>query len=169
LTLITLPHEYIYVNFAALAVCGACLAFWPYNHAKKYRVFLGDSGSNLIGFLIAALSLGYGYSARSSFGFLAPLLLLAVPLFDTAFVFLARVLQKKNPLKGSNDHAALRLKANGWKPRQILTAFAVAGFVGNFGAFLLTRGSLMTAAAVLACAGAAAVFLTRKLLQTEPK
>ena len=169
LTLITLPHEYIYVNFAALAVFGAGLAFWPYNHSKKHRVFLGDSGSNLIGFLIASLSLGYGYSARSSFGFLAPLLMLAVPLFDTAFVFLARVLQKKNPLKGSNDHVALRLKARGWSHRQILTAFAAAGFAGNLGAFLLTRGGLVTVVTVAACAVAACVFLTCKLLQTEPK
>ena len=169
LTLITLPHEYIYVNFAALAVSGACLAFWPYNQSQTRRTFLGDSGSNLIGFLLAALSLGYGYSAHSSFGFLAPVLILAVPLFDTAFVMLARILQHKNPLKGSNDHAALRLKSTGWSNRKILAAFATAGFVGNFGAFLLTRGGVITTLSVLAGALIACAFLTHKLLQTEPK
>ena len=169
LTLITLPHEYIYVNFAALAVLGACLAFWPYNHSKKRQIFLGDSGSNLLGFLIAALSLGYGYSAHSNYGFLAPLLILAVPLFDTAFVSLARLLKGKNPLKGSNDHAALRLKAAGWTNQQIITTFVLAGLLCNFGAFLLTYSTLQNTCIIFAVIFSTALFVTYKLLQREPK
>ena len=169
LTLITLPHEYIYVNFAALAVLGACLAFWPHNYSKKHRLFLGDSGSNLLGFLIAALSLGYGYSAHSACGFLAPLLILAVPLFDTTFVCVARLLKGKNPLKGSNDHAALRLKTNGWSNRRLITVFAVAGLICNLGAFLLTRANTWTALLLFTATLFIALFLTYKLLQTEPE
>lgn len=169
LTLIPLPREYIYVNFASLSVLGACLAFWPYNYSNTHRIFLGDSGSNLLGFLIAALSLGYGYSARSNYGFLAPLLILAIPLADTLFVSLARLLKGKNPLKGSNDHAALRLKAAGWKNRQIIGAFALAGFLCNLEAFLLTRAGLFTAYLIFAFAAAAAMLITYKLLQMEPR
>lgn len=72
LAVIALPSEYVYVNFAALALLGACLAFWPYNHAKR-KIFLGDSGATFLGFMIAALSIGTGYSERSDWGFLAPL------------------------------------------------------------------------------------------------
>ena len=169
LTLITLPREYIYVNFAALAVLGSSLAFWPHNYSQKRRIFLGDSGSNLLGFLIAALSLGYGYSTHSTCGFLAPLLMLAIPLFDTALVCLARVLKGRNPLKGSNDHAALRLKAKGWKNHQIILAFVLGGLCCNFAAFLLTRSSWMTACFLFGITLVAALFLTYKLLQWEPK
>lgn len=168
LALITLPHEYIYVNFAALAVLGAAVAFWPYNHSDSRRIFLGDSGSNLLGFLIAALSLGYGYSSHSNLGFLAPLLILAVPLFDTGFVILARMLKGQNPLKGSNDHAALRLQAAGWQTKHILLAFILAGLLCNLGALILTRHS--KSALVLFGAGFfAAVILAYRLLQMEPK
>ena len=169
LTLITLPHEYIYVNFAALAVLGACLAFWPHNHAKKHPLFLGDSGSNLLGFLIAALSIGYGYSAHSNWGFLAPLFILAVPLFDTAFVSFARLLKGKNPLLGSDDHAALRLQAAGWKKRHILLTFTFAGLLCNFAAFWLTRGGIKTALIVFCITLASALTATVYLLKKGPR
>lgn len=169
LTLITLPREYIYVNFAALSVLGACLAFWPHNHAQKHRIFLGDSGSNLLGFLIAALSLGYGYSTHSNCGFLAPLLILTVPLFDTFFVSLARILQGKNPLRGSNDHIALRLQAAGWPRSKILTVFVLAGLLGNIGAFLLTRSTLLSACIIFLVILLSAVWVSCKLLVGGPQ
>ena len=165
LTLITLPREYVYVNFAALALFGACLAFWPQNYHKARPVFLGDSGSNLLGFLIAALSLGYGYSARSNWGFLAPLFMLCVPIFDTAFVIFARIRSGKNPLKGSNDHAALRLKNAGWTNARTVAVFALIGAIGNLSAFVLTRGSGTTALILLAAAAVTGAWLTQYLLR----
>ncbi|MCQ2411238.1 MAG: undecaprenyl/decaprenyl-phosphate alpha-N-acetylglucosaminyl 1-phosphate transferase, partial [Elusimicrobiaceae bacterium] len=105
LAFIALPSEFIYVNFAALALLGACMAFLPFNFSVKRKLFLGDSGANLLGFLIAALCLATGYSQTSNWGFLAPLLIIAVPLTDICFVTWARLKQGKNPLKGSPDHA----------------------------------------------------------------
>lgn len=154
LTLITLPSEFIYVNFAALALLGACLAFWPCNHAQQ-KIFLGDSGSTFLGFMIAALSMGAGYSARVNYGFLAPLLIVAVPLYDTFFVSLARFLKGKNPLKGSDDHLALRLSRAGWPLRKILMAFMLAAALCNLAAYLVTCAPLW---AVLVLFAAAAVF-----------
>lgn len=141
LTLITLPSEFIYVNFAALALLGACLAFWPCNHAQQ-KIFLGDSGSTFLGFMIAALSMGAGYSTQVDYGFLAPLFIVAIPLFDTFFVALARLLKGKNPLKGSDDHLALRLLRAGWPLRKILISFMFAATLCNLGAFAVTRASL---------------------------
>lgn len=167
LAVIALPSEYVYVNFAALALLGACLAFWPYNHAKKRKIFLGDSGSNLLGFLIAALSIGTGYSEKSDWGFLAPLFILAVPLFDTSFVTLARLLKGKNPLKGSNDHAALRLKKLGWKMGWILFTFALAGLTANVFAFTLTHCCVQIALALFIAAGAFGALVTLWLLHLK--
>lgn len=165
LTVITLPSEYIYVNFGALALLGACAGFWPYNHARAYKTFLGDSGSTFLGFLIAALAIGSGYSEYSTWGFLAPLFILAVPLYDTFFVMLARGIKGKNPLKGSDDHAALRLQKLGVKKREILGLFVAAGLFANALAFALTQCAPACAAAVLAFAAvglaAVTVFLLR--------
>lgn len=110
LLFIALPGELWYVNFAAIALLGAGLVFWPFNHATRGKIFLGDSGSTFLGFMIAALSMGAQYSHQNVYGFAAPLFIAAVPLLDTTFVCLARILQGKNPLRGSEDHLALRLK-----------------------------------------------------------
>lgn len=165
LCVIALPSEFIYVNFASCAVLGACLGFWPYNHSIKHKTFLGDSGSTLLGFLLAAMAVGTGYSQHSNLGFLAPLLILAVPLFDTSFVTLMRLLKGKNPLRGSNDHAALRLLHCGWTRRQTLWAFAGAAVFFNVLAFIVTSSSAGAATVIYALAavllGAAALFLAR--------
>lgn len=138
LTLIALPSEFIYVNFTALALVGGAVAFLPFNFSANNKLFLGDSGSNLLGFLIAALCLGTGYSNLSRWGFLAPLFIVGIPLADITFVTLARLLQRKNPLKGSPDHAALRLHHTGWPLKRILWLFTMAALVSNITAFLLT-------------------------------
>ncbi len=165
LGLIALPSEFIYVNFCASALLGGCLGFWPYNHRTRGKVFLGDSGSTLLGFVLAALAMGTGYSEYSNLGFLAPLLILAVPLFDTGFVALIRLTQGKNPLRGSNDHAALRLRKIGWDKTQILWLFIGAGLFFNILAFALTQVQARSAATVLFLAAlllfAAGFFLSR--------
>ena len=168
LTVIALPSEYIYVNFAALALLGACVAFWPFNHLKR-KIFLGDSGSTFLGFMIAALSIGTGYSNRTNWGFFAPLFILAVPLFDTAFVVLARLLKGKNPLKGSNDHIALRLKKLNWPLPRILLLFAGAGVFFNVLAYTLTHccGQIALAMFVFAAVALGAATLWLLHIKTE--
>ena len=168
LTLIALPSEFIYVNFAALALFGAGLAFLPFNFSTQHKLFLGDSGSNLLGFLIAALCLGTGYSSVSRWGFLAPLFIVGVPLADIAFVTLARLLQRKNPLKGSPDHAALRMQAGGWTTRRIVGIFTLAALIGNTAAFAVTVCSVGWVCLLFAAAAAMAYFVGKYLLTLEP-
>lgn len=164
LIFIALPSEFLYVNFAALALLGSCLCFWPHNHAKN-KFFLGDSGSTFLGFMLAALSMGTAYSAHVSSGFLAPLLILAVPLYDTGFVSLARILQGKNPLKGSADHLALRLQRAGHTPLRILCEMGAFAFGLNILAYILTRCSWQTAGMLFCLIGILAMILTQKLLK----
>ncbi len=164
LAVISFPSEFIYVNFAALAVLGACIGFWPYNFSRKHKTFLGDSGSMLLGFTLAALCLGTGYTQRTTSGFLAPFFILAIPLFDTLFVMFARLIQGKNPLLGSDDHIVLRLKrAFGLSQRKILTLYIVLAVFNNLLAFALTHCHAKMAAAVVIFSivyfASAAVFL----------
>lgn len=167
LTLIALPSEFVYVNLAALALTGAGLAFLPFNFSSKHKIFLGDSGSNLLGFLIAALCLGTGYSTISDWGFLAPLFIVGVPLADITFVTLARLLQHKNPLKGSPDHAALRLQANGRTNRYIVSVFALAALMCNGAAFAVTVCPTGWVILLFAAAGLSACLIGKYLLHLE--
>lgn len=165
LAVIALPSEFIYVNFGAAALLGACAGFWPYNHSNRVKTFLGDSGSTLLGFIIAALSMGTGYSEHSNLGFLAPLLILAVALFDTGFVILMRLCKGKNPLCASNDHAALRLMKIGFSKNETLLLFTGAAVFFNILAFAVTRISAIAAGTVyfvaLLMLGMSALLLSR--------
>lgn len=165
LCVIALPSEFIYVNFCACALLGACAGFWPYNHSDRIKTFLGDSGSTLMGFIISALCMGTGYSEHSNLGFLAPLLIVAIPLFDTLFVIFMRLCEGKNPLCASNDHAALRLMKVGLSKNETLLLFAGAGVFANIFAFAVTKISAAAASAVYFVValllGASALFLSR--------
>lgn len=117
---IALPTEAIYVNFAAAALCGACLGFVPYNLSKRMKIFMGDSGSLMLGFVCSSLALGTSYGERTQLALLAPLLILALPLYDTALVSIMRIKRGMSPFVGSRDHFPLRLEAMGWSRPQIL-------------------------------------------------
>lgn len=136
--LISLPFEFIYVNFIAVSLIGAGLAFWPQNHANK-KIFLGDSGSMLLGFLLSALALGTRFSAVNPAAVFAPLLILALPIFDTTFVSIIRLSKGLNPLKGTPDHYPLRLKKLGLKTHTILMLSILISFILNILAYFITR------------------------------
>lgn len=139
LFLIALPGDFRYVNLAAITLLGACATFWPFNHARE-KIFLGDSGATFLGFFIAALTMGVQYSRTNPYGYAAALFITAVPLLDTAFVTTARLLQGKNPLKGSNDHLALLLKNKRHCSNEtILCLFGLTAIAANIWAYTITR------------------------------
>ena len=70
-------------------LCGACIGFLPWNW-RPARIFLGDSGSLTIGFVLACLSLTASLKATTAVAVLVPLLVLGVPALDTLFVIVAR-------------------------------------------------------------------------------
>ncbi len=161
--LISLPSEEHYVNFAAAAIAGAAVGFLPWNLSKRRKVFMGDSGSLTLGFLLACVSLGARYSDVNNAGVFAPLLILFVPVFDTLFVSVLRLNQGKSPFLGSRDHFALRLERLGWSRGQVvLLAGAAAAFLG-FVAFLATQYPLKGALALYALVGALVLWLGLRL------
>ena len=104
--------DYLVASFA-LAVAGACLGFLRYN-APPARIFLGDAGSMLLGFLIAALTLKLDLPVGAALPrALSTVLLAAVPLFDLTLVVVARVRGHRPVYKGGADHVSHRLLAAG--------------------------------------------------------
>ena len=77
----------------ALAVCGACLGFLPFNW-RPAKLFLGDSGSQTIGFVLGCLSLAATLKSSTVVAILVPLLALGVPAFDALLVVLGRFGQR---------------------------------------------------------------------------
>ena len=77
----------------AAAVCGACVGFLPFNW-RPARIFLGDSGSLTIGFVLGCLSLTASLKSTAMVAILVPLLALGVPAVDALFVVLTRFAEK---------------------------------------------------------------------------
>jgi UDP-GlcNAc:undecaprenyl-phosphate GlcNAc-1-phosphate transferase len=165
--MISLPSEELYVNFASAALAGATLGFLPWNLSKKRKIFMGDSGSLLIGFLLAGISLGTRYSDVNDAGVFAPLLILFVPAFDTFFVSLLRLNQGKSPFLGSRDHFALRLEKMGFtRGRVVLMAAVAAGFM-SFCAFLVTQLALGGAVSVYVLVALLVGWIGRRMARVE--
>ncbi len=127
--LIAFPSESIYVNFASAALAGGALGFLPYNMSYKYKIFMGDSGSLLCGYVLAVIAMGTKYTEVNPLGVYAPLIILAVPIYDTLFVSVMRLRRGHSPFMGSKDHFALRLEKIGFPRRKVvrLTSLVTLG------------------------------------------
>ena len=164
---ISLPSEQIYVNFAAAALAGSALGFLPWNLSVSRKIFMGDSGSLFLGFVLAALSLGIDYSQKNPLGVYAPLLILLIPVYDTGFVMAARLIKGQSPFLGSKDHFALRLEAMGFSRGKVVLMAALAGLLASFGAFLVTLLSLFGAVSVYLVLAALIGLLSWRLYKIE--
>lgn len=137
--LIAFPSESIYVNFASASLAGAALGFLPYNFSKKFKIFMGDSGSLFCGFVLALVAMGTKYSAVNPLGVYAPLFILAVPIYDTIFVSVLRLRRGHSPFVGSRDHFALRLEKIGFSRRQVVRLASLSTLALSLFAWLITQ------------------------------
>jgi UDP-GlcNAc:undecaprenyl-phosphate GlcNAc-1-phosphate transferase len=122
------------VALIAFLTFGALLGFLPYNFPKA-RAFLGDSGSHLIGYLLAVLAiLPHFYTVRHphKWAVLIPLFILAVPLLDMAWVVLLRWRIGQPFYQGDNNHLSHRLVRQGLSPtRAVLLIWLLAALLGG--------------------------------------
>ena len=137
--LIAFPSESIYVNFASASLAGAAAGFLPYNFSRNFKIFMGDSGSLLCGFVLSLVALGTRYSDVNPLGVYAPLFILAVPIYDTVFVSVLRLRRGHSPFIGSKDHFALRLEKIGFSRRQVVRLASLATLALVLFAWLMTQ------------------------------
>lgn len=138
------PTEASYVNFAAIALAGACLGFLPYNF-NPAKIFMGDTGSMFLGLVLAALSLGTNYSTNNSIGVLTPILILAVPIYDTIYIIIKRLQKGRSIFLGSKDHVAIRLKIHGWSTKKTVLVLYFSGAIMAFVSYFITAANLKNA------------------------
>lgn len=127
-----------------LVVVGALAGFLVHNHAPA-RIFMGDAGSNFLGFLLGALTVVGTFTrdghegSYSPYGVLAPLLVMAVPLYDMVSVIVIRVREGRSPFLGDRRHFSHRLVARGLTPAQAVWTIDLVTLAGGLGALLLHR------------------------------
>ena len=164
---IAFPSEMIYVNFCSFALCAACLGFIPYNLSKRKKIFMGDTGSLTIGFILATVAMGTSYTKINPVAVFAPLLVLAVPIFETIFVSIIRMLNGKNPFLGSKDHFPLRLEKAGLTRSKILIFIYCMAFVCGLLAYFVTNSSPQDACIIFIATTIALILFSIKLAKIK--
>lgn len=81
---------------------GACLGFLVFNFNPS-KIFMGETGSMFLGFMISVISL-MGFKAATFTSFVVPLLILAIPILDTLFAILRRIIHKKPIYEADKQH-----------------------------------------------------------------
>jgi UDP-GlcNAc:undecaprenyl-phosphate GlcNAc-1-phosphate transferase len=136
----TMSNTYAFVFAMSLILLGSTLGFLIYNfHPAK--IFMGDTGALFLGYMISVLSL-LGFKNVTVFSFVIPILILGVPISDTFFAIIRRIVNKQPlsaPDKSHLHHCLLRL---GYSHRQ--TVLIIYGMAAMFGlaAVLLSKATM---------------------------
>lgn len=146
--LAALSNQYL-VGTLAAALAGACAGFLVYNWNPAH-IFMGDTGSLFLGFLLAAVGIKLRFPTNSdTITWMIPVIVLALPVFDTTMVFISRLRRGKNPLTTpGKDHISHRLAyLTGSRREAVLLCYLIAGAVGLSSIFI-TRATLLEASIV---------------------
>ena len=131
-------------SYGLLIPIGALLGFLAYNLGylgKKRGVFLGDSGSNLLGFMIAFICIEYSQniSHNSYINPATALWLIAIPLLDCLSVMISRSINGIMPFRPGRDHLHHKLLDMGFKPKVILIIFISSSIILCSFGFILQK------------------------------
>ncbi|HEX6513612.1 MAG TPA: MraY family glycosyltransferase, partial [Chloroflexota bacterium] len=162
--LLAVLNGQILVALLAAALAGACLGFLVYNY-NPATIFMGDSGSLSLGFLLSVLSMKLQIHNSQNLSFLIAALVLSVPIFDTAFVTWRRVSEGRRVMQGGKDHTSHRLVNLGLNQRQAVWSLYFASFLAGIAALVMSQGSrwlvLLIVAGFAAAVALAGWFLAR--------
>ena len=135
----------VFVGGLALVFIGTLLGFLVFNFPPA-KIFMGDAGSLVVGFLLALLSLRTTYYHEAQSGrwhaVFMPLVVMAVPLYDFLSVTLLRLSQGKSPFIGDTQHFSHRLKKHGLSDTQTVLTLYLATLCTGLGATFLYQVNL---------------------------
>jgi UDP-GlcNAc:undecaprenyl-phosphate/decaprenyl-phosphate GlcNAc-1-phosphate transferase len=118
----------------AVAVIGACVGFLRYN-SHPASIFMGDSGALFLGFTLATISLMGVMKSSAAIALAVPLLIVGVPIFDTASAIVRRLMHKRPIQEADSGHIHHRLLGRGFNQRQtvfIIYIWSIALALGGY-------------------------------------
>ncbi len=138
LLMVRQPHEVVVAGLLLLA--GSLGGFLCWNRPPA-TIFMGDSGSNLVGFLLATFTVtGTFYEdSGSRHVILAPLCVLAIPLYDFVTVIWIRLRSGRSPFHGDKSHFSHRLVELGLRPSRAVLTIHLATLMTGLGGLLLYK------------------------------
>jgi UDP-GlcNAc:undecaprenyl-phosphate/decaprenyl-phosphate GlcNAc-1-phosphate transferase len=159
--------DYLVGSFA-LAVAGASVGFLRHN-LPPAKIFLGDAGALMLGFLLSALGLKLDLVGENGFVRSAvPVLILGVPLFDTVLVTIDRAWRRRPVYRGGTDHSSHRLASLGLSHGAVAAVIVAAEVICCALALTLLEVSFDAAVAIVIATSLIAITLLALLLRIRP-
>jgi UDP-GlcNAc:undecaprenyl-phosphate GlcNAc-1-phosphate transferase len=141
LTLMAVQSRQPALALLSAALCGSLLGFLRYNF-NPAKIFMGG-GAPFVGFVLACISSVGAFKVATTMAILVPVLILGVPIFDTAFVIARRALGGRPIYQADKSHLHHRLLARGFTQRQtVLIIYVLSIGLSIAAVYLCVRGSL---------------------------
>ena len=126
------------VCIGMMALAGGALGFLPYNFYPA-KLFMGDSGSLFLGFMIAIFSVISPLKRSTLLAVIVPVLVLGIPIFDTLLAIVRRILSGKPIMSPDKEHLHHRLMKSGYGQRRaVLMIYGISTIMG-MAAVLMSR------------------------------
>jgi len=139
LGLMGLMEGYLPVVLLAGALAGATLGFLPFNFPRA-RIFMGDTGSLFLGFALSCVMILFSNTSSNPLYFAASLLVLGVPVLDTALALLRRFLLRRHLFSGDRDHVYDILARRMESRAVVLTIWAITALLGGAAVAIVALG-----------------------------
>ena len=138
------------IAILGIALMGSCFGFLPFNF-NPAKIFMGDTGSTFLGFVLATLSIQGVFKSYAVISFAVPLLILGLPLFDALFAMIRRILRGQSPMTADRGHLHHRLVDMGFSQKQtVFILYAISGVLG-ITAVLLAESGVLRALLLVIC------------------
>jgi UDP-GlcNAc:undecaprenyl-phosphate GlcNAc-1-phosphate transferase len=135
-TLATIDSGQFHLTVKSAAMVGICVGIYYFN-APPARLFIGDSGAQTLGFLLATMAILYNPVGKyQTSSWLVPILLVGVPIFDTTLVTISRIRRRLPFYSANRDHTYHRLVALGMDSNRAVTSMHFTALVLNCIAFI---------------------------------
>lgn len=125
------------------SLCGSLIGFLPYNF-NPAKTFIGDTGSNFLGYALSVISILGVAKTYTAIVIVAPLIVLALPVFDTIFAIIRRIIKGKNlkaVMEADAGHLHHKMLQKGFTQKQaVLILYGLSATFGMFAIILLDSG-----------------------------
>jgi len=148
------------LGMVSICLAGGSLGFLKYNFHPA-RIFMGDSGSMFLGFMIAGLAVigSVGHISNLVITLAVPLLILGVPIFDTTFVTIHRRLNRRPISQGGKDHTSHHLVVLGLSEKKaVLVLYVISLIFGAIALFCSVSNSMLPPALAVIAVVILAIF-----------
>lgn len=120
----------VFVTLISVCLVGSCLGFLPYN-LNPAKIFMGDTGATFLGYIMAVMSIQGMFKSYTLITFIIPVLILGLPLFDTSFAIIRRLIRHQPIMQADRGHLHHRLIDMGFNQKQTVSVlYTISALLG---------------------------------------